>query len=60
MTKCRAGSRIYKGCEVPITAVIHTSQLGREYYISAVENDESYIRFIDDGTFLKINSKRLK
>lgn len=56
----RAGSRIYKGCEVPTSAVIHTSQLGREYYISAVENDESYIRFIDDGTFLKINSKRLK
>ena len=56
----RAGSRIYKGREVPVTAVIHTSQLGREYYISAVENDESYIRFIDDGTFLKINSKRLK
>jgi len=56
----RAGSIIYKNREVPESAIIYTSQLGREYYISAVENNDSYIIFIDDGTFLKINSKRLK
>jgi len=55
----RAGSRIYKGREVPESAIIYTSQLGREFWISAVGEIKSFIIFVDDGTNIEINSLHL-
>ena len=51
LIKPRAGSKIYKGIEIPETAEIYISQLGREYYISGSTMTNHTIRFIDDGTF---------
>lgn len=60
MTKCKAGSKLYKSIEVPINAEIKVSPKGREYYISAIDGSQTIIRFIDDGTFFRLNSSLLK
>ena len=56
MTKCRAGSRLYKSREVPQHATIYISEKGREFWISAVGETKSFIIFVDDGSNLEINS----
>lgn len=54
--KPRAGSKIYKGVEVPTTAKIYVSKLGREYYISSINEDNTVtIRFIDNEELKTIN-----
>jgi len=51
----RAGSKIYKGVEVPSNMTIEYTKRGREFYLSARFIDEESgaekvaIRFIDNG-----------
>jgi hypothetical protein len=52
----RAGSKIYKGIEVPISAPIHINKQGREFYISGLCYNTAFCRYIDSGEVLEINS----
>ena len=56
----RAGSRNYKGQEVPINAVINTNKVGRKFYISGICYNTAFIRYIDTGELLEINLGLLK
>jgi hypothetical protein len=56
----RAGSRIYKGQEVPIHAVINTNKAGREFYISGICYNIALIRYIDSGEVIEIKLGLLK
>jgi hypothetical protein len=52
----RAGSKIYKGIEVPISAPIHINKQGREFYISGLCYNTALIRYIDSGEVIEIKS----
>ena len=52
----RAGSKIYKGIEVPISAPIHINKQGREFYISGLCYNTAFCRYIDTGEIIEINS----
>jgi hypothetical protein len=52
----RAGSKIYKGFEVPINAVINTNKVGREFYISGLCYNTAFCRYIDTGEIIEIKS----
>jgi hypothetical protein len=52
----RAGSKIYKGLEVPIHAVINTNKVWREFYISGICYNTAFCRYIDTGEIIEINS----
>lgn len=52
----RAGSKMYRGIEVPINAVINTNKVGREFYISGLCYNTAFCRYIDSGEVLEINS----
>jgi hypothetical protein len=41
---------------VPIHAVINTNKVGREFYISGICYNTSFIRYIDSGEVLEIKS----
>lgn len=58
--KPRAGSKIYKGCEIPITARIILDNKGRECYLSAICGNDATIRYIDNGSYLIVPYERLK
>ena len=58
--KPRAGSKIYKGIEIPATSKIYLSKLNREFYISGNTMTVFEIRFIDTGKILKISFENLK
>ena len=55
--KPRAGSKLYKGREVPENCKIYTSELNREFRI-ACPND-NIIQFIDNGEYKIITKKQL-
>ena len=52
----RAGSKIYKGVEVPINAVINTNKVGREFYISGLCYNTAFCRYIDTGEIIEVKS----
>ena len=52
----RAGSKMYKGLEVPINAVINTNKVGREFYISGICYNTAFCRYIDSGEIIEIKS----
>lgn len=58
--KPRAGSYIYKDCEIPINAKIITDKNGRECYLSAICGDEATVRYIDNGEIIIVLYNRIK
>jgi hypothetical protein len=52
----RAGSKIYKGLEVPITAPMHINKQGREFYISGICYNTAFCRYIDTGEIIEVKS----
>jgi len=60
----RAGTRIYKGVEVPVNCKIHTNLQGEEFYIFGVflENDEYLcnVKFIDNKEPIIVDYKKMK
>ena len=52
----RAGSKMYKGVEVPTSATIHINKQGREFYISGLCYNTAFCRYIDTGEIIEINS----
>jgi len=52
----RAGSKMYKGLEVPISAPIHINKQGREFYISGLCYNTAFCRYIDTGEIIEIKS----
>lgn len=56
--KARNGSKIYKGFEVPESAIIFTSKKGVEYYVVGqdFETGMAMIRYLDDGRYQEIDA----
>ena len=54
--KLRAGNKLYNGKQVPISATILKSKLGREFYLTGILEIGFLIKFIDTDEF-KIISK---
>ena len=52
----RAGSKIYKGVEVPISAPIYINKQGREFYISGLCYNTAFCRYIDSGEIIEIKN----
>lgn len=58
--KARAGSYIYKDCEIPINAKIITDKNGRECYLSAICGDDVTMKYIDNGEIIIVPYDRIK
>lgn len=56
--KPRAGNKIHNGKQVPITAEILTSQLGREFYLTGITEKGYLIKFIDNDEFKNISKQQ--
>jgi len=52
--KVRCGCRMYKGFEIPLTAVIFRTAEQREYYISAIGDNGTLVRYLDTGLYKRL------
>lgn len=56
----KPGTRLHKGIEVPINAIIHISELNREYYLSGIHENVAIIKFLDNHELLRITLNKAK
>jgi hypothetical protein len=53
----KCGNKLYKGKEVPINAKIEEHQ-GRECYLSGLDYEFKYVKFIDTGEIIKYRIRK--
>lgn len=51
---------MYNGIEIPELAIVKTSEMGREYYITGLDiQGYATIRFLDNGEFINVKRQRV-
>ena len=56
----KAGNKIYKGVQIPYNAKIIKDKNGKECYLSGINGNDVYIKYIDTQKIITVNYELIK